>query len=102
MQMLDNSRRSASSLVNLFVGLTELILGIRVVFRLFDAHDSVSFVHWVYSTSDVLLTPFRNIFASPTVVSPRYVLDMNALFAMAIYAAAGYLLISWMASSHRK
>lgn len=99
--MLDSSRKSAESLVNLFVGLTELILAIRVIFRIFAAHDSVSFVHWIYSTSAVLMTPFRNIFTNPSVVEPKYILDMNALFAMAIYAAAGYLLISWMAG-HRK
>lgn len=88
----------ADALIDLFVGLAEIILGLRVIFRLFDAHQTVSFVNWIYNTSAVLLTPFRGIFTNPTVTSPRYVLDLNALFAMAIYAAAGYLLISWLGS----
>ncbi len=88
----------AEGLVNLFVGLAEVILVLRVIFRLFDAHATVSFVNWIYNTSAVLLTPFRGIFTDPSVVEPRYVLDLNALFAMAVYAAAGYLLISLLAS----
>lgn len=91
----------AEGLINLFVALAEIILGLRVIFRLFDAHTSVSFVNWIYSTSAVLLTPFRNIFTNPSVAEPRYVLDLNALFAMAIYAAAGYLLIAFLNTSRK-
>lgn len=41
-------------MVDVFVGLVMVILGFRVLFRLFDANPSASFVSWIYDTSDVL------------------------------------------------
>ena len=87
----------AEGLINFFVGLAEILLGLRVIFRLLDAHASVHFVQWVYNTSGTLMLPFRNIF-TPSVISPGYVIDFSALFAMAIYAAAGYLLLGLLSS----
>jgi uncharacterized protein YggT (Ycf19 family) len=80
------------SLVNFFVGIAEALLGLRVIFRLFNANGSNSFVHWVYQTSGTLMDPFRGIFQSTATLSPGYVLDINALFSMLMYAIIGYLL----------
>jgi uncharacterized protein YggT (Ycf19 family) len=80
------------SLVNFFVGLAESILGLRVIFRLFNVNGANSFVHWIYQTSATLMDPFRGIFRAQAVISPGYVLDINALFAMLMYAIIGYLL----------
>lgn len=80
------------SIIDFFVALAEAILGLRVVFRLFNANGTSSFVHWIYQTSATLMDPFRNIFRATAVISPGYVLDINALFAMLMYAIIGYLL----------
>jgi uncharacterized protein YggT (Ycf19 family) len=87
------------SIVNFFILLAESILGLRVLFRLFNANGANSFVHWIYQTSSVLMDPFRGIFRAQAVLSPGFVLDINALFAMLVYAIIGYLLaalLSWV------
>jgi uncharacterized protein YggT (Ycf19 family) len=86
-------------IVNFFIGLAEAILGLRVIFRLFNANGTSSFVHWIYQTSGTLMDPFRNIFRATATISPGYVLDINALFAMLMYAIIGYLiaaLLGWV------
>lgn len=90
-------------LIDFFVGLAEVILGLRVIFRLFGANAGAGFVDWVYSTSDVLLSPFRGIFPVAE-ISPGHVLDIPALFAMLMYALIGYVLawvIGWVPVADR-
>ena len=84
-------------MVDIFVGLVLVILGFRVLFRLFDANSSAGFVQWIYDTSDVIMAPFRGIFP-PAVIEPGNVLDVSALFAIIIYAILGYLLASFLGS----
>jgi uncharacterized protein YggT (Ycf19 family) len=87
------------SIINFFVGLAEAILGLRVIFRLFNANATNSFVHWIYQTSGILMDPFRGIFRATATIANGYVLDINALFAMLMYAILGYLLaalLSWV------
>lgn len=88
-------RRSSmvEDLVNFFVGLAEVVLLLRVVFRLFAANQAAAFVNWIYDTSDFLLAPFRGIFPVET-ISPGHVLDLPAIFAMVMYALVGFLIIS--------
>lgn len=76
---------------NLFVGITNVvfslimaILGLRFIFRLFAANSNAPFVRWLYDTSDSLLYPFRNIFASPA-IDGGFVFDIPALVAIVIY-----------------
>ena len=84
-------------MVDVFVGLVLLVLGLRVLFRLFDANAAAAFVGWIYDTSDVVMAPFRGIFP-PAVIEPGNVLDVSALFAILVYAILGYLLTSFLAS----
>lgn len=84
--------RLFTSLIDLFVGLAEICLGLRVIFRLFAANH-VQFVTWVYNTSDSLLSPFRGIFPS-TSIGNGHVLDFTALFGMLIYALFGIVLVA--------
>ncbi len=83
--------------INFFVGLAELILGLRVLFRLFNANPTSTFVHWIYATSATLMAPFRGIFPS-LVLDRGFVIDFSALFAMLVYALIGYLLIVLVSS----
>lgn len=78
-------------LVDLFVGIAEAILVLRVLFKLFNANGNSQFVHWIYQTSDTLMAPFRGIFPA-TEVHRGFVLDVSALFAILMYAILGYLL----------
>jgi uncharacterized protein YggT (Ycf19 family) len=73
------------------VGLIVAILGLRVLFRLFNANAANGFVHWIYQTSGDLLQPFRGIFPTQE-IGKGYTLDVNALFAILMYLIIGSLL----------
>jgi hypothetical protein len=93
MDLYKVSKQSVAGMVNLFVGLAELLLLLRAVLRFFNANPDATFVHWVYSNTQVLLEPLRNFFTTTDVVSRGWVVDYVALAAMAFYAAAGYLVV---------
>lgn len=90
-----------TAVVNFFLALVVGLLTIRVILRLFSANSSASFVNWIYTTTDTLMTPFRGIFPSPSIRPGGYVLDLPALFAIIVYALVGYLilvLVGWLPS----
>jgi YggT family protein len=82
--------------INFFVGLIVVILGLRILFRLFDANPSAGFVQWIYDTSEVLMAPFRGIFP-PAAVERGVVLDVSAIFAAIMYVILGLLLLALIA-----
>jgi uncharacterized protein YggT (Ycf19 family) len=84
---------TANKMVTTFIGLAELVLGIRLVFSLVNADATNSFVLWVYSMSDTLLSPFRNIMPEQA-FDHSYVLEFRVLFAMAAFAVVGYLALA--------
>lgn len=80
--------RFLAGLINFFIAIAEVFLGLRVILRLFGANPDVAFVQWVYDSSGVLLQPFRGIFPSET-IAPGYVIDFSAIFAMVVYGLIG-------------
>lgn len=70
--------------------IVELLIGVRVVLKLFGASAMAPFVAWVYETTGPLLTPFAGVFPNPQ-ISGGFVLEFSALFALIVYALAGYL-----------
>lgn len=88
--------RFIAGLINFFVGVAEIFLGLRVLLRLFGANASNGFVQWVYDSSSVLLQPFRGIFPTAE-VAPGSVVDFSALFAMLVYALIGMAFL-WLAN----
>ena len=84
--------RPVLGLINFFIGLTEIILGLRVILRLFAANPDASFVQWIYSTSNVLMQPFRGVFTA-AVIGRYHVLDFAAVFAMIVYGLIGMLFV---------
>lgn len=89
-------------MVDVFVGLTELLLTLRVILKFFFTTAGGGFVHWAFSTTDVLLTPFRAVFAGAHQAPGNWYVDWVALFAMAVYMAAGYILLGVAARWARK
>jgi uncharacterized protein YggT (Ycf19 family) len=94
-------RHMVAGLVNFFVSIAELLLALRVVLRFFNGNPDAQFVHWCYASTNTLLEPFRAVFTSTGVINRGWVVDYAALFAMAVYAVAGYMLLS-LASSWAK
>lgn len=82
-------------LIDLFFTLAEIVLGLRVLFRLFAANANVPFVQWIYNTSDSLLSPFRSIFPVGH-IGNGHVLDFSALFGMLIYALFAVVLLAML------
>lgn len=87
--------RFIAGLINFFVAIAEIFLGLRVVLRLFGANSSNTFVQWIYDSSDVLLQPFRGIFPTAQ-INANSVVDFSALFAMLVYALVGMAFL-WLA-----
>ena len=87
------NRQVVEQLVSLFVWLAEALLLVRVVLRFFNGNPDATFVHWVYTNTQVLLEPLRNVFTSVDLVSRGWVVDYVALAAMAFWAVVGYLVV---------
>lgn len=87
------NKQMVANFVDIFVGLAELLLALRIVLKFFFTSAGGSFVSWGISTTDVLLTPFRGVFPEPTVTPGNWYVDWVALFAMAVYMAAGVVLL---------
>jgi uncharacterized protein YggT (Ycf19 family) len=90
--------RIVAGLINFFLALVEIFLGLRVILRLFAANPHNGFVQWIYNSSDTLMDPFRGIFHS-VVIGSNHVVDFSAIFAMVVYglvALAFAALVSWL------
>jgi hypothetical protein len=91
--------------IDIFVNLAALLLTLRVVLKFFFTSAGGGFVHWAFSTTDVLLAPFRTIFTNPTQTPGNWYIDWAALLAIAVYMAAGYLLyniaVRWSPSGRK-
>lgn len=74
--------------------LAEIILGLRLILKLFGANASNAFVNWVYETSGAILDPFRGIFPTQ-VFNSSFILEFSTLFAMILYAIIAMLLV-WL------
>jgi hypothetical protein len=67
----------------------EVVLALRLLFRLLGANTENSFITLLYGLSHVLVSPFNGIF-NDQALGNRSVLEVSTLIAMALYA-----LIAW-------
>jgi len=88
------TRLGVAQPTGVFLGLTELLLTLRVILKFFFTSAGGGFVHWAYSTTNVLLEPLRGVFPNPTATPTNWHIDWVALFAMAVYACFAALLVS--------
>ncbi|HEY5549818.1 MAG TPA: YggT family protein [Candidatus Saccharimonadales bacterium] len=95
-------RQSVAAMVHFFVGVAEILLLLRVVLRFFNGDPDASFINWAYTVTAPLLEPLRGVFTSTDVVNRGWVVDYVALFAMAAYAVAGYIVVSSLGRWSRK
>lgn len=80
-------------ITNVVLGFVEVLIGLRIILKLFDANAATPFVNWVYETTRPLLAPFAGIFPSP-VLNGGFVIEFSAIFALIIYALIAYLIES--------
>lgn len=83
--------RVLKDLATFVFGLVEVLLVFRFVLKLFAANPEAAFVAWIYDTTAPLLSPFLLAFPTPS-IRGGYTLEFTTLFALFVYAFAGYLI----------
>ncbi len=79
-------------IVYYLLGVLEVLLAFRLVFKLLGANPNSGFVSFIYSLSRVFVTPFSGIFSTATTtgVETVSVLEPATIIAMVVYA-----LVAW-------
>ena len=90
-----NPGRRAMDLIYLFFGIIDGLLLIRLVLKLLGANPSAGFTQFVYSVTDVLMAPFRNLL--PTIGNEHSQLEMSVVVAILVYALIAWVLARLMA-----
>lgn len=83
---------TAKKVVYYILGILEVLLAFRLVFKILGANPSSGFVSFIYSISQVFLVPFTAIFRSAATqgIETTAVLEPSTIIAMIVYA-----LIAW-------
>ncbi len=81
----------AAQVIWLFVGLIEVVIGLRVVLKLIGANAANDFGGFVYNFAGVFLAPFFGLTGSPS--SGNVVLEVPSLIAMAVYFLVGWAIV---------
>ncbi|MGH2478799.1 MAG: hypothetical protein ACRDHW_03985, partial [Ktedonobacteraceae bacterium] len=88
-----NMRNWVATVIYFLLGVLEVILGLRFIFRLLGASMSSDFVTFLYNLSHGFVTPFNGIFNDQT-LSTHSVFEVSTLVAMLIYALIGWGLVA--------
>lgn len=83
---------TARRVVYYILGILEVLLAFRLIFKLLGANPNSGFVSLIYSISQVFLVPFTAIFRSAETqgIETKAVLEPSTIIAMIAYA-----LIAW-------
>ncbi len=86
----------ASAVVWTLTGFVEIVVALRIIFKLIGANAGNGFVRFVYDLSGVFVNPFQGIVRD--VSSGSSVLEINSLIAMLIFViiAWGVLKLFWL------
>ena len=84
-----NLRNWITGIIYFLLGVLEVILGLRFIFRLLGANQGNSFTSALYDFSHIFVGPFNGIFNDQAIGS-KSVFELSTLVAMLIYA-----LIAW-------
>ncbi len=79
----------AIGIIYFLLGVLEVILGLRWLFRLLGANTESDFIRSLYDLSHIFVAPFNNIFNDQT-LGRQGVFEFSTLIAMLVYA-----LIAW-------
>lgn len=95
-QVFDDSSQQRLNLINrttqiiyFLVGLLEVLLTLRFVFRLINADATTGFANFIYNFTHPFVVPFNGIFNDQAIARVG-VLEFSTLVAMVIYALVGY------------
>ncbi len=88
-----NMRNWTRGVIYFILGVLEVILGLRFIFRLLGASMSSDFVTFLYNLSHGFVGPFNGIF-NDQALGTRSVFELSTLVAMLIYALIGWGLVA--------
>lgn len=82
----------AKQIVYYILGILEVLFAFRLVFKLLGANPYSGFVSFIYSVTQVFLSPFISIFRSPVTMGnmTQGVLETSTIIGMIVYA-----IIAW-------
>ena len=83
--------RIIRAFINIVVGIIELLLTFRLIFKFLEVNAGTPFVAWLYGVTARLVAPFDKI--SPDLKFSGFVVDLATLAALIVYAIAGYLIL---------
>jgi uncharacterized protein YggT (Ycf19 family) len=83
--------RILRSIINLVVGVIELLLTFRFIFEFLVVNTGTPFVAWLYRVTDPLVAPFSKIL--PNWKISGFVVDFATVAALIVFALAGALLM---------
>jgi uncharacterized protein YggT (Ycf19 family) len=83
--------RILRALINLVVGIIELLLTFRLIFQFLVVNTGTPFVAWLYGVTAPLVAPFAKIL--PNWKVSGYVVDFATVAALIVFALAGALLM---------
>jgi len=74
------------------LGVIEVLLGARLIFRLLGANASGGFISFIYSLTKVFVAPFALIFSSAVTegLETKAVLEPGTIIAMIVYAVLAW------------
>ena len=79
------------ALINIVVGIIELLLSIRLIFKFLIVNTGTPFVAWLYGVTARLVAPFAKIL--PDWKFSSFVVDFATLAALIVYAVVGYIIL---------
>jgi len=85
-------------IVYYILGILELLLGFRLVFKLLGANPTSAFISFIYNVSGVFLTPFNSIFRTAVNdgIETKSVLEPANIIAMIVFAIVAYCIITFI------
>jgi uncharacterized protein YggT (Ycf19 family) len=83
--------RILRALINIVVGIIELLLTFRLIFKFLAVNPETPFVAWLYGVSAPLVAPFAKIL--PNWKFSGFVVDFATVAALIVFALAGGLLL---------
>lgn len=88
-----NRRSWVTNVISFLLGLLEVTLALRFVFRLLGASQGSSFTQFLYNLSQVFVAPFNGIFHDQA-LGTRGVFELSTLVAMLVYALLAWGLVA--------
>jgi len=88
----DNNNSKINKLIYYTLGVLEVLLAFRFVFKILGANTASTFVSFIYNSSNLFLKPFTGIFRMAVTegIETKSVLEPTLIIGMAVYA-----LIAW-------